>query len=118
MFELNYLLLDKGITFHGYIFRYPYAAIAEMTYGDRASRLTTLLLDLTIFGGGIPNLLVGKNTTEEFLKKNDFLQELYLKITSLYDYVKPLRFFWQQIQLFDMYYKKCNLNKLIKYIFR
>ncbi|KAG8246311.1 hypothetical protein J6590_087235 [Homalodisca vitripennis] len=39
--------------------RYPYAAIAEMTFGEGASIMVTYLLDLTVFGGGIPNLLVG-----------------------------------------------------------
>ncbi|XP_058058636.1 uncharacterized protein LOC131209560 [Anopheles bellator] len=38
--------------------RYPYAAIAEFTYGKRMSVFVTVLLDLTVFGGGIPNLLV------------------------------------------------------------
>lgn len=40
--------------------RYPYAAIAEMTYGRKVSLLVTVLLDLSIFGGGVPNLLVGE----------------------------------------------------------
>lgn len=40
--------------------RYPYAAIADMTYGRRWSMLVTILLDLTVFGGGVPNLLVGE----------------------------------------------------------
>ncbi|XP_055618649.1 proton-coupled amino acid transporter 3 [Toxorhynchites rutilus septentrionalis] len=38
--------------------RYPYAAIAEFTFGKRMSWFVTVLLDLTVFGGGIPNLLV------------------------------------------------------------
>lgn len=41
--------------------RYPYAAIGYMTYGPKMSMMVTILLDLTVFGGGIPNLLVGKN---------------------------------------------------------
>lgn len=40
--------------------RYPYAAVAEMTYGEGVSRLVTFVLDLTVFGAGIPNLLLGK----------------------------------------------------------
>lgn len=40
--------------------RYPYAAIADMTYGRTVSLLVTILLDLSVFGGGVPNLLVGK----------------------------------------------------------
>lgn len=42
--------------------RYPYAAIAKMTYGKKVSLLVTILLDLSVFGGGVPNLLVGKET--------------------------------------------------------
>lgn len=41
--------------------RYPYAAIADLTYGKNMSLLVTFLLDITVFGGGIPNYLVGMN---------------------------------------------------------
>ncbi|CAD7083932.1 unnamed protein product [Hermetia illucens] len=44
--------------------RYPYAAIAEMTYGKYMSILVTILLDLTIFGAGIPNLLVASENLQ------------------------------------------------------
>jgi hypothetical protein len=37
--------------------RYPYAAIAQLAYGTKMSRFVTILLDLTVFGAGIPNLL-------------------------------------------------------------
>lgn len=40
---------------------YPLAAVTELTMGRWASTLVSLLLDLSVFGGGIPNLLVGKN---------------------------------------------------------
>lgn len=40
--------------------RYPYAALAEITFGKKLSSFVTFLLDLTVFGGGIPNLIVGK----------------------------------------------------------
>lgn len=40
--------------------RYPYSALAEMTYGIKFSNFVTCLLDATIFAGGIPNLIVGK----------------------------------------------------------
>ncbi|KAF2893755.1 hypothetical protein ILUMI_12418 [Ignelater luminosus] len=38
--------------------RYPYSALAEITYGSVLARFVTFLLDLTVFGGGIPNLIV------------------------------------------------------------
>lgn len=38
--------------------RYPYAAIAELTYGQKMSCFVTILLDVTVFGASIPNLLV------------------------------------------------------------
>ncbi|XP_046664700.1 amino acid transporter AVT1E-like isoform X1 [Homalodisca vitripennis] len=44
--------------------RYPYAAIAEMTFGEGASIMVTYLLDLTVFGGGIPNLLVASQNLQ------------------------------------------------------
>lgn len=40
--------------------RYPYAAVAELIYGKYMRVLVTVLLDMTVFGGGVPNLLVGK----------------------------------------------------------
>lgn len=39
--------------------RYPYAAVAEFLYGRQMRRFVTVLLDLTVFGAGVPNLLVG-----------------------------------------------------------
>lgn len=42
-------------------YRYPYSALAEFTYGKGLSTFATFLLDITIFGAGIPNLIVGKN---------------------------------------------------------
>lgn len=44
--------------------RYPYAAIAELTFGKKMSYLVTVLLDVTVFGGGIPNLLVASQNLE------------------------------------------------------
>ncbi|XP_019533814.3 uncharacterized protein LOC109405236 [Aedes albopictus] len=44
--------------------RYPYAAIAEFTYGKRMSVFVTVLLDMTVFGGGIPNLLVASQNLQ------------------------------------------------------
>lgn len=43
-----------------YKIRYPYSALAEITYGKRFCRIVTIFVDMTIFGGGIPNLIVGK----------------------------------------------------------
>lgn len=39
--------------------RYPYAAVAELLYGKHMRRFVTVLLDATVFGAGVPNLLVG-----------------------------------------------------------
>jgi solute carrier family 32 (vesicular inhibitory amino acid transporter) len=44
--------------------RYPYAAIADLTYGPKASIFVTVLLDITVFGCGIPNLLVASQNLE------------------------------------------------------
>ncbi|KAF5281284.1 hypothetical protein FQA39_LY05170 [Lamprigera yunnana] len=38
--------------------RYPYAALAEFTCGRRLSQFVTVLMDLAIFGAGIPNLIL------------------------------------------------------------
>lgn len=49
--------------------RYPYAALAEVTFGNGFSNFVSLLVNVTIFCGGIPNLIVGKYK-EFFLKCN------------------------------------------------
>ncbi|CRK90026.1 CLUMA_CG003751, isoform A [Clunio marinus] len=52
--------------------RYAYAAIGEMTFGQPMKHFVTILLDLTVFGAGIPNLLVASQN----------LQLLGLRITN------------------------------------
>nr|XP_018916094.1 PREDICTED: uncharacterized protein LOC109043358 [Bemisia tabaci] len=52
--------------------RYPYAALAELTFNTRMRKFVTFLLDITIFGGGVPNLLVASQN----------LQILGLKISN------------------------------------
>ncbi|KAL1131376.1 hypothetical protein AAG570_010993 [Ranatra chinensis] len=52
--------------------RSPYAALAEMAYGRRTGTFVTLILGLTIFGGGIPNLLIASQN----------LQVMGLKLSS------------------------------------
>lgn len=42
------------------MFSYPYAAVAELVYGKRMRIFVTTLLNITIFGAGIPNILVGQ----------------------------------------------------------
>ncbi|CAG9806548.1 unnamed protein product [Chironomus riparius] len=44
--------------------RYPYAAIAEFSYGTGMRIFVTVLLDLTVFGAGIPNLLVASQNLQ------------------------------------------------------
>ncbi|KAG5320987.1 S36A4 protein, partial [Pseudoatta argentina] len=46
--------------------RYPLAAVTELTMGQRARSIVTLFLDLTIFGCGIPNLLVASQNLHLF----------------------------------------------------
>lgn len=52
--------------------RYAYAAVGEMAFGEPMKIFVTILLDLTVFGAGIPNLLVASEN----------LQLLGLRITS------------------------------------
>lgn len=44
--------------------RYPYAAVADLAYGRGASVFVTVLLDLTVFGAGIPNLLMASQNMQ------------------------------------------------------
>ncbi|XP_024938077.1 amino acid transporter AVT1D isoform X2 [Cephus cinctus] len=46
--------------------RYPLAAVTEFTLGPLARTCVTVLLDLTVFGGGIPNLLVASQNLQLF----------------------------------------------------
>lgn len=58
LFNCQKIVLQLNILF---ILRYPLAAVTELTLGPRARTIITLLLDLTIFVCGIPNLLVGRS---------------------------------------------------------
>lgn len=42
-----------------FVLSYPLVAVTELTLGRRASKWVAILLNLTVFAGGIPNLLVG-----------------------------------------------------------
>lgn len=44
--------------------RYAYAAIGLFTFGEPMKLFVTVLLDLTVFGAGIPNLLVASQNLE------------------------------------------------------
>ncbi|KAL0118936.1 hypothetical protein PUN28_009517 [Cardiocondyla obscurior] len=46
--------------------RYPLAAVTELLLGQRARFIVTILLDLTVFGCGIPNLLVASQNLHLF----------------------------------------------------
>ncbi|XP_014209209.1 proton-coupled amino acid transporter 3 [Copidosoma floridanum] len=46
--------------------RYPMAAVTELTLGRSASLVVAALLDLSIFGGGVPNLLVASQNLQLF----------------------------------------------------
>nr|XP_012231064.1 PREDICTED: proton-coupled amino acid transporter 3 [Linepithema humile] len=46
--------------------RYPLAAVTELTMGPRVRSIVTLLLDLTVFGCGVPNLLVASQNLHLF----------------------------------------------------
>ncbi|XP_077302312.1 solute carrier family member mahogany [Arctopsyche grandis] len=46
--------------------RYPYAAVAELSFGPVMKNVVTVLLDATIFGGGVPNLLVASQNLQLF----------------------------------------------------
>ncbi|XP_045470467.1 amino acid transporter AVT1J-like [Harmonia axyridis] len=44
--------------------RYPYSALSEFTYGKTIGKLVTILVDVTVFGGGIPNLIVASQNMQ------------------------------------------------------
>ncbi|XP_043274376.1 amino acid transporter AVT1B isoform X2 [Venturia canescens] len=55
--------------------RYPLAAVTELTLGPRVRTLVNLLLDFTVFGCGIPNLLVASQNLQIFglkISSNNF----------------------------------------------
>ncbi|XP_066138589.1 uncharacterized protein mah [Euwallacea fornicatus] len=47
--------MDSSITKKN---RYPYSALAEITFGKSYSWFVNFLVDITVFGAGIPNLIV------------------------------------------------------------
>lgn len=40
--------------------RYPYPAVAELIYGKRMRLFVITLINVTVFGASVPNILVGK----------------------------------------------------------
>ncbi|XP_011499550.1 PREDICTED: proton-coupled amino acid transporter 4 [Ceratosolen solmsi marchali] len=55
--------------------RYPLSALTELTLGRWTSLFVSILLDLTVFGGGIPNLLVASQNIQLFglkMSHNEF----------------------------------------------
>ncbi|KAK5646942.1 hypothetical protein RI129_005406 [Pyrocoelia pectoralis] len=44
--------------------RYPYSALAEITYGKRLAKIVTFLLDATILCAGIPNLILASQNLQ------------------------------------------------------
>ncbi|XP_046396959.1 amino acid transporter AVT1H-like [Ischnura elegans] len=46
--------------------RFPYAALAEEALGSWARGIVTFIVDLTVFGGGIPNLLIAAQNLQLF----------------------------------------------------
>jgi len=49
-------------------FRYPYAALAELIFGNKVKRIVTVMLDVAVFGACIPNLLIGKSRDVYFYR--------------------------------------------------
>lgn len=54
--KLDPLIVNKS--------RYAYAAVGEMAFGNSMKHFVTFLLDLTVFGAGIPNLLVASQNLQ------------------------------------------------------
>ncbi|XP_017774360.1 PREDICTED: sodium-coupled neutral amino acid transporter 1-like [Nicrophorus vespilloides] len=44
--------------------RYPYSALADLAFGPSFRKFVTFLVDITIFGGGIPNLIVASQNLQ------------------------------------------------------
>ncbi|XP_049879990.1 probable sodium-coupled neutral amino acid transporter 6 [Pectinophora gossypiella] len=46
--------------------RFPYAAVAELAFGQRTRQLVTFLLDATVFGAGVPNFIFASQSLQLF----------------------------------------------------
>ncbi|CAG9793026.1 unnamed protein product [Diatraea saccharalis] len=46
--------------------RYPYAAVAELAFGQPSRRMVTFLIDATVFGAGIPNFILASQSLQLF----------------------------------------------------
>lgn len=58
--------------------RTPYAAVAQLIYGRRMHIFVTIMLNITVFGAGIPNILVGSYIRDMFFSFD------HLRIVSTY----------------------------------
>ncbi|XP_014368375.2 probable sodium-coupled neutral amino acid transporter 6 [Papilio machaon] len=46
--------------------RFPYAAVAELAFGDNARRLVTFFIDATVFGAAVPNFIFASQSLQLF----------------------------------------------------
>ncbi|XP_068624937.1 uncharacterized protein [Battus philenor] len=46
--------------------RFPYAAVAELAFGDNARRLVTFFIDATVFGAAVPNFIFASQSMQLF----------------------------------------------------
>ncbi|CAH0717740.1 unnamed protein product, partial [Brenthis ino] len=46
--------------------RFPYAALAELAFGDQARTIVTFLIDATVFGAGVPNFIFASQSLQMF----------------------------------------------------
>lgn len=52
--------------FSFFLHRTPYAAVAQLIYGRRMHIFVTFMLNIAVFGAGIPNILVGNYICDNF----------------------------------------------------
>ncbi|KAF4531739.1 hypothetical protein B566_EDAN008952 [Ephemera danica] len=79
--RINPLIISFVNVPNAYDFRGPYAALADESFGPQTSRFVSILLDVTVFGGSIPNLLVVL-TTVAVLKDSRQLEDIPIPAPS------------------------------------
>lgn len=92
--KLNPTIINKN--------RYPYAAVAELIYGKYMRIFVTILLDVTVFGGGVPNLLVGNLIKQECPIARDTLKK-----KKKFSAAQNLQLLGNRISSGDFYFSFC-----------
>lgn len=67
------------------IYRCPYSAVGELTYGKKMRIFVNIMLNITVFGAGIPNILVGMHWLMYFCRPHEIKSYFVFYFSNCFD---------------------------------